>query len=92
MSKYANLNQYTPSLGILSEAAGLAGTEGNGSGPLGSNIQIVPVFAGVSYQQPNYNSLTNPDKTYNPYSGIENSYRSNDCVKYITQSVGVARQ
>lgn len=91
MSNYANLNYYTPSLGITSMAAGFDGKPGNGSGPMGSNLQIVPVFAGVSYQHPNYNSLNNATRTYNPYSAVNDSYISSNCVKYLPQAVGVAR-
>lgn len=90
--QYTDLNRYTPSLGIMSEADGMNGNMGNGSGPLSSNIQIVPVFSGVNYNHPNYNSLTGKSSSYAPYDRVNSAYLSKDCVKYVTQQVGVQSQ
>lgn len=90
--QYTDLNKYTPSLGVMSEADGMNGDMGNGSGPLGSNIQIVPIFSGVNYQHPNYNSLTGRSSSYAPYDRVNSAYLSRDCVSYRTEMVGVAKQ
>jgi hypothetical protein len=80
----ATLNYYTPSLGIPDNAA-------VHNYPVSSNYQVVPVFRDVSYTAPNYDSLTNPDKSFRAYPSIKNGYMDTKCVEFIKQSVGVAK-
>lgn len=45
-------------------------------------VQILPQFAGVSYDQPNYDSLVKVKGGCNNYPGINNAYDKN-CVRYM---------
>jgi hypothetical protein len=46
-------------------------------------VQIVPQFAGVSYDQPNYDSLVKVQGGCNNYPNVNQAYLSKNCVKYM---------
>jgi hypothetical protein len=52
--------------------------------PVPKGFNIVPVFAGVSYQVPNYNSLVHGSCIN--HVGIDKAYLDKDCVKYVDRS------
>ena len=59
----------------------------NSPSPLGVNI--VPVFKGVSYETPNYNSLSHGSCIN--YVDVNKAYLDKDCVQYVNRpcSTGV---
>ena len=77
---YVSLNSYSPSLGVPI----ISSVNSDGSlnmKPNGENHQLIPVFSGVSYTNPNYNSLT--DGGYcNTYPSVSQGYKDTDCVKF----------
>ena len=46
-------------------------------------VQILPQFAGVSYDQPNYDSLVKVKGGCNNYPDINNAYLDKNCVRYM---------
>lgn len=52
--------------------------------PVPKGLNIVPVFNGVSYQVPNYNSLVHGSCIN--HVGINQAYQDKDCVRYIDRS------
>jgi len=52
--------------------------------PVPKGLNIVPVFNGVSYQVPNYNSLVHGSCIN--HVGINQAYKDKDCVRYIDRS------
>jgi len=52
--------------------------------PVPKGLNIVPVFNGVSYQVPNYNSLVHGSCIN--HVGINQAYPDKDCVRYIDRS------
>lgn len=68
-ANYANLTSYSPSLGVPVLSATPKG------------IQILPIFNGVSYENPNYNSLT-LGSCCNNYPSVTQGYMDGNCVKY----------
>lgn len=60
------------------------GTVAPYNSPTPKNLNIVPVFRGVSYQVPNYDSLTHGSCVN--HVGINKAYMDTDCVRYVDRS------
>lgn len=52
--------------------------------PIPKGVNIVPVFSGVSYEVPNYNSLVHGSCV--DHVGVNKAYGSGNCVKYLDRS------
>jgi hypothetical protein len=72
---YGRLNYYNSSLGVPVNP-----------GPYPVGMSIIPSFDGVSYINPNYNSLVSGNYCTNNYPTVTDGYmdKPNNCVKYNT--------
>lgn len=88
VADYARIGAYNPSIGVPI----ISSVNADGSlnlRPNSENEQLIPVFSGVSYTNPNYNSLVK-NSCYS-YPSVTQGYRDKDCVKFMVRPCNAPR-